>query len=103
MCNSCFGNQLDWIELAGKGKLESFSCIAVCPPFMAERGYSGENPYCVGIVSLEEGANVVALIDGVDGSNPESIQPGIPLEVSFTSPKGKGSDSYLVFRPRKDA
>ncbi len=100
MCNKCFGSELEWVELKGKGTLESFTCTAVGTPFMAAQGYSAENPYCVGIVKLEEGASVVALIDGVDGNAPEQIEIGMPLEARFTRPEEEGiGKEYLVFGP----
>ncbi|MFO8102341.1 MAG: Zn-ribbon domain-containing OB-fold protein [Dehalococcoidia bacterium] len=100
MCNECFGNEMEWTELKGKGRLEAFTCTAVGPPFMAEKGYSAQNPYCVGVVKLEEGAQVVALIDGVDSSQPESIRSGLPLEVSFVEGGEDASGgAFLVFRP----
>jgi len=100
MCNECLNSEMEWIELKGKGKLESFTCTAVCPPFMAEQGYSAENPYCVGVVKLEEGACVVALIDGVDGKQPESIEVGMSLKAKFThSGEDNIGEPFLVFEP----
>ncbi|MFO8101825.1 MAG: OB-fold domain-containing protein, partial [Dehalococcoidia bacterium] len=93
-------NEMEWRELKGKGRLEAFTCTAVGPPFMAEKGYSAQNPYCVGVVKLEEGAQVVALIDGVDGNQPESIRRGLPFEVSFVEMgKDASGGAFLVFRP----
>ncbi|MFO8011301.1 MAG: Zn-ribbon domain-containing OB-fold protein [Dehalococcoidia bacterium] len=99
-CNECFSDELVWSELEGRGKLESFTCTAVCPPSMAARGYSAKKPYCVGVVKLEEGVRVVALIDGIDESTPESIEIGMPLQVSYShmSDDGMGT-AYLVFVP----
>ena len=100
ICNECLGGDLEWIELKGKGKLESFTCTAVCPPFMVEGGYSTENPYCVGVVELEEGSSVVALINGVDVKQPESIELGMSLEAKFTHlSEINAGEAFLVFGP----
>jgi len=100
ICNECLDSEMEWIELKGKGKLESFTCTAVCPPFMAEEGYSTENPYCAGVVKLEEGGSVVALIDGVDANVPENIELGMSLEARFTHlGEDSSQEAYLVFGP----
>lgn len=100
LCRMCSSHELEWTEITGRGKLVSFTCTAVCPPAMAERGYSAEAPYCVGVVSLEEGANVVALIDGVDTRHPGSISIGMPL-IADRAVAGEEANvcGYLVFRP----
>ena len=46
---------------------------------MSKRGYGRDNPYCTGIVTLEEGPRVSARILGVDGNNPQSIKTGMAL------------------------
>jgi uncharacterized OB-fold protein len=46
---------------------------------MVEQGYGRNNPYCTGIVKLEEGPRLSARILGVDAANPQLIQTGIDL------------------------
>jgi len=46
---------------------------------MAAKGYGRDKPYCTGIVDLEEGPRISAMINGVDGTNPQSIETGIAL------------------------
>jgi hypothetical protein len=100
ICIQCHGSDMAWIEMKGKGRLNAFTCIAVAPPFMIAEGYNRKNPYCSGVVELDEGVRVVARIEGVDVANPESIQIGMPLTVSFVH-RGEGDDlrTYLGFRP----
>ena len=86
--------------MKGKGKLAAFTCIAVGPPFMVAEGYDRKNPYCSGVVELEEGVRVVARIEGVDTNKPETIKIGTPVTVRFLH-RGEGENlrTFLAFRP----
>lgn len=100
VCVKCYASDMEWVEMKGKGKLAAFTSIAVGPPFMVQEGYSRERPYVSGVVELEEGARVVARIEGVDGSKPESIRVGTPLKVEFLHRKdGEDVTTFLAFRP----
>ena len=55
ICIQCHGFDMEWVELIGKGKLAGYTCIAIGPPAMIAEGYGRDNPYCVGVVELEEG------------------------------------------------
>ncbi len=100
ICIKCYASEMEWVQTKGKGKLAAFTCIAVGPPFMMEEGYNRTRPYVSGVVELEEGARVVARIEGVDGSKPDTIKIGTPLQVEFLH-RGEGEDSatFLAFRP----
>lgn len=100
ICINCYGTEMEWVEMKGKGKLAAFTCIAIGPPLMIKEGYDRKHPYVSGVVELEEGARVVARIEGVDGSKPETIQIGTPLQVEFLH-RGEGANSttFLAFRP----
>jgi uncharacterized OB-fold protein len=100
ICIKCYGSEMEWVEMKGKGKLVAFTCIAIGPPFMIREGYDRKHPYVSGVVELEEGVKVVARIEGVDGSKPETIRIGTPLKVEFLH-RGEAADltTFLVFRP----
>jgi len=100
ICIKCYANEMEWIEIKGNGKLAAFTCIAIGPPFMIKEGYDRKHPYVSGVVELEEGARIVARIEGVDGSKPETIKIGIPLKVEFLH-RGEveNSTTFLAFRP----
>ena len=100
ICIKCHGSAMEWVEMKGKGKLAAFACIAIGPPLMIEEGYDRKHPYVTGVVDLEEGARVVARIEGVDGSHPETIRIGTPLKVEFLH-RGEGENltTFLAFRP----
>jgi len=100
ICIKCYSSQMDWVEIKGKGKLAAFTCISVGPPFMIAEGYDRKRPYVSGVVALEQGTRVVARIEGVDGSKPETIKIGAPLQVEFLH-RGEGDNltTFLAFKP----
>ena len=100
ICHKCNGNEMELVDMKGKGKLIAYTVIAVGTSFMVEEGYNRDHPYCSGVVELEEGARVVARIEGVDTSKPETIKIGIPLTVEYLH-RGEGDNAktYLAFKP----
>jgi uncharacterized OB-fold protein len=100
MCPETFTTEMEWAEVSGKGQLIGFTVIVVAPTHMIEAGYGRDNPYCAGIVRLDEGPAVSAQILGVDVKHPESIKIGMPLKVSFIE-RGQGAESktLLGFEP----
>ena len=100
ICIKCYATEMEWVEMKGKGKLAAFTCISVGPPFMVAEGYDRKRPYVSGVVALEEGTRAVARIEGVDGSKPETIKIGAPLQVEFLH-RGEGDnlETFLAFKP----
>ena len=100
ICIKCYATEMEWVEMKGKGKLAAFTCISVGPPFMIAEGYDRKRPYVSGVVALEEGTRAVARIEGVDGSKPETIKIGAPLQVEFLH-RGEGDnlETLLAFKP----
>lgn len=97
ICPNCHGDQLEWVELSGKGRLAAFTAISIGPSFMNELGYGRNNPYVTGIVALEEGVKISARILGVDATHPETIQIGVPLVIEFVQ-EGEAKQTVLAFR-----
>ena len=100
ICVKCRSDDLVWEEMSGSGKLAAFTCISIGPSFMIAEGYNRNNPYCSGVVELDEGPRVDARIEGVDSKNPETIKIGKPLTVKFIH--GQRDDrpiTYLAFTP----
>ena len=83
LCPRCFGQELNWHELSGKAKLQAFTIVHIAPSAMIAAGYGRDNPYCSGIVKLNEGPSVSAQILGVDATQPETIAIGTPLKKVF--------------------
>ncbi|MBN1316530.1 MAG: Zn-ribbon domain-containing OB-fold protein [Anaerolineales bacterium] len=98
ICSTCFGEEIEWVEMSGKGRLAAFTTIHIGPTAMLEAGYDRKNPYCAGIVQLAEGPAVSAQILGFDPTKPEEIKIGTPLSVVFVE-RGEGEQMqlYLAF------
>jgi uncharacterized OB-fold protein len=89
---------MTWEELRGTGRLVAFTTIYIAPTAMIEAGYGRDNPYCTGIVQLDEGPAISAQIMNVDPGRPEQIQIGTPLTVTFVErPEGEKRRTYLAF------
>ena len=100
ICTNCYKSDMEWIEMKGKGRLAAFTCINIPPPFMIAQGYNRKNPYCTGVVELEEGTKVDARIEGVDCGKPEEIKVGMPLKVKYLHrTEGDKEETYLAFEP----
>lgn len=100
LCPDTFSADMEWVEMSGRGKLAAFSIIYVAPSAMIEEGYDRKNPYCAGVVELEEGPKISAQILDVDLQHPETIKIGEQLEVAYVE-RGKDDhrQTYLAFRP----
>lgn len=100
ICIKCYSSDMEWVEMKGRGKLAAFTCIAVGPPSMVQEGYDRKHPYCSGVVELEEGVKVVARIEEVDASKPETIKIGMPLTAEFLHRgEGEKAKTFLAFKP----
>ena len=100
LCVKCYSANMEWVEMKGKGKLAAFTCITIAPPFMMAQGFNRKNPYCSGVVELEEGGRVDARIEGVDVANPENIKVGMPMKVKFLHrQEAETPETYLAFEP----
>jgi len=98
LCPACYGGEMEWQEMSGQGKLVAFTAVYIAPTAMIEAGYGRDNPYCAGIVELEEGPAISAQILGVDPTKPEEIEIGMPLRVAFVR-RGAGDEqhTFLAF------
>lgn len=100
ICIKCYSQEMEWVELKGKGKLVTFTSIYVGPPWMVAQGYDRQHPYISGVVELEEGVKIDARITGVDANKPEAIKIGTPLRVEFLHMgEADKMDTFLAFKP----
>ncbi len=100
ICPQTYSDRMEWRALSGRGTLAAFTSIYVGPAAMNAEGYDRDNPYCTGIVALEEGVSISAFLLGVDARNPEAIVTGTPLAVDFVERgDGEARRTYLAFRP----
>lgn len=100
ICIDCHASDMQWVQMQGRGRLAAFTCISIPPPFMMAQGYHRKNPYCTGVVELEEGARVDARIEGVDAGKPEEIKVGMLLKVKFLHREAEEKkETDLAFEP----
>ncbi len=83
---------------AASGKLIAFTTVHIAPTAMIEAGYDRKNPYCAGIVKLDEGPAISAQILGVDPTKPGEIEIGTPLRAAYVE-RGEGEEkrTFLAF------
>ena len=97
-CSVSHTDDMEWEEMSGRGKLVAFTVITVAPTHMVKEGYGFKNPYCTGIVELEEEARISGQILGVDVAHPENIKIGTPVQVTFIERgEGQAKRTYLGF------
>ena len=89
VCPNCMNEDLNWIELSGKGRLYAFTEVMDGAPL----GMEDELPYIIGVVELDEGIRLLARI--VDTKYGELR---IGQRVVFTI-KPRGDFAVLSFRP----
>ena len=98
LCPACYGEEMEWEEMEGQGKLVAFTAVHIAPTAMIEAGYDRKNPYCTGIVQLDEGPAISAQILGVDPTKPAEIEIGAPLRVTYVE-RGEAEEkrTFLAF------
>ena len=98
LCPACYGEEMQWEEMGGTGKLVAHTTIHIAPTAMIEAGYGRDKPYCTGVVQLDEGPAISAQILGVDPVRPEEIEIGLPLRATFVRRgEGEAARTYLAF------
>jgi uncharacterized OB-fold protein len=99
ICPKCHGEEMEWVETRGRGKLAAFTVIYSGPTFMVQQGFDRNNPYISGIVELEEGPRISARILGIDPGRPAEIKIGTRLGIDFiVVGEGEAQKTYLAFR-----
>ncbi len=96
ICFKCRVADMEWVRLKGEGKLIAFTTIAVGTSPMAAEGYDRNRHYCCGIVELDEGPKVSALVVGVDPQVPGNIKIGTQVRIEFVDRQDK--PAVLTFK-----
>jgi uncharacterized OB-fold protein len=93
ICRKCLSDQFEWVEFKGRGKLLTYTIIHFPPTQFQELA-----PYAVGIVKLEEGPQLSAMIKNV---KVEEIRIGMPLQVDYETaiPKEWPRWARYFFKP----
>lgn len=92
LCPACFGMNLEWQPVSGRGTVYSFILCHVPGP-----GFSkDECPYVSAIVELEEGVRLHTNLVGVDPT-PDAVRIGLPVQVEFE--RLRDDVAIPLFRP----
>jgi uncharacterized OB-fold protein len=75
-CSNCLSTESEWTRVSGRGTV--FSYIVYHQGWLP--GFKDEVPYNVAIIELDEG---VRFINNVVGAPNETIEVGMPVEVTF--------------------
>jgi uncharacterized protein len=75
LCDNCFSQNFEWVNVSGKGKLVTYTVIHVAPQQFQEL-----TPYPVGIVELENGLKIPGMIQG---TLQENLKIGMKLTLDF--------------------
>jgi uncharacterized OB-fold protein len=75
LCDNCFGQEFEWVEISGKGRLLTYTIIHIAPSQFQELA-----PYAVGIVELESGLKLPGMISDVSEG---LLKIGLELVMDF--------------------
>jgi len=75
LCDDCFQQEFEWLKIAGKGKLLTYTVIHVAP-----QQFQHLAPYAVGIIRLENGLRLPGMITA---KQQEQLSIGMDLIVDF--------------------
>ena len=77
MCPNCLSKALRWKELPNRGELLTYTIIHVAP-----KQFQTIAPYVVGVIKLEEGAQLPGIIKNVAL---DAVKVGMNLAIDFCS------------------
>ena len=97
-CPDCWQSDWEWVDVSGRGEVYSFTIDRLGhDPALAQ-----DVPFVIALVTLEEGARVVAKIIGC---GVDDVTVGMPVEATFesyTPADGGDAVALLRFRPRSE-
>ncbi len=76
LCDNCYSEQFEWLEVSGEGKLLTYTVINVAP-----QQFQHLTPYAVGIVQLENGLKIPGMIQ----AKQEQLNVGMDLKLDFST------------------
>jgi scaffold protein (connect acetoacetyl-CoA thiolase and HMG-CoA synthase) len=75
LCDNCYSQEFEWVEVSGKGKLLTYTVIHIAPT-----QFQALAPYAVGILQLENGLKLPGMIPNVPK---EQLKVGMELAIDF--------------------
>jgi uncharacterized OB-fold protein len=79
ICVECNSDQLEWVQLSGRGKVFSFTVIREVVG-QALRGFGPDIPYVTAWIDLEEGPRICS---NIIGCPIDSVKIDMPVQVVF--------------------
>lgn len=89
-CSNCLGDELDWVDLSGKGQVWSY--IVYHHAF--DKSFADKLPYNVALVLLDEGPRMLTNIVGIPN---DGIRNGMRVTAQFD--RIDQENALLRFRP----
>lgn len=77
LCDNCYSQEFNWINVSGKGKLVTYTVISIAP-----QQFQDLVPYAIGIIQLESGLKIPGMIQAV---KEEELRIGMSLALDFGS------------------
>jgi len=94
MCPYCWGNNMEWKETSGRGRVYAYTIVHVTslPEF------DKEVPYIYAVIELDEGVKIPS---NLQECSLEEVEIDMPVELVFIEREGK---KIPVFKPvQRDA
>ncbi|MFQ6077100.1 MAG: Zn-ribbon domain-containing OB-fold protein [Candidatus Bathyarchaeia archaeon] len=91
VCSECLSDEVEWLELGGRGEVVTFTIISV-----PSAGFEEFAPYTVAIVRLDDGPQLMGMLVGIP---PEEVKVGMRVETVY----GMISGDRFVYRFRPTA
>ncbi|MBN2565124.1 MAG: Zn-ribbon domain-containing OB-fold protein [Candidatus Eisenbacteria bacterium] len=88
-CKSCGGREFETVEIAGKGKLLTYTVIRVGPS-----QFSDQTPYAVGIAELDDGVRLTAQVADCDF---DELKVGMPVKLEFRKIRDEGEAGIICY------
>jgi scaffold protein (connect acetoacetyl-CoA thiolase and HMG-CoA synthase) len=89
VCTTCRGTQFEGYEFDGQGELYSFTTLRQAPA-----GFENYTPYSVGMIKLDEGPVVEAMLTDVDE---DELEIGMRMEMVTRKIREEGERGVLIY------
>lgn len=99
-CPNCHSDTMETVKMKGTGRIISYTVINYGLLNITFGELGKQRPYCCGLVELDEGVRITALITGVDADKPGSIACGTPVIAEFI-PCGDAANKKTLLAFRK--
>lgn len=96
ICPECHSAAMEWVELSGEAQLLAFTSVYIVGSQMEALGYGRDKPNISGVVEMESGLRITALIRDVSEAD---VQIGMALKFAPIISPDDESEPVLAFSP----